>query len=244
MDHAKKMMVVSPEFIQRLTATADVTGDVYEKVLSQLDNDMQNVLNSKLNDREKWTEYYQVLQRYLQFANQIRKPADVEASVSSEIPLSDMEIFDTIPKIYKRNAHCLVNILKKSKLIEWDNKGTVNIKGERIPSSNIIDLINDVVRSRKTTNPVGIKQFGVLINDLNVPKEFISSGCKRTFCSANQEISTELLTVRDDDKEEEKNRDRTIQIRKKKKLNAKLPSVTYKTRSSRSPFTGWEKFKL
>lgn len=245
MEHAKKMMIVSPELFQRLTATS-VTEDVHEKILGELDNDMQNVLKSELDDREKWTEYYQVLQRYLQFSNQIRKPIDIEGPILNKLPLADTEILDTIPKIYKRNAQCLVNILKRSENIEWDNKGIVSIKGETMPSSNIIDLINDVVRSRKTTNPVGSKPFVALLNDLNVPNELINSRRKDTFHSTNNSTANDnnndegnLQYVRDHGKKED-----TISQTRKKLIKTKLSQPTYKTRSSRRTITNWEKFKF
>lgn len=47
----------------------------------------------------------------------------------------------------------------KKDSISWDNDGVVYIKGDKIPHSNIVDLLHDVIRVRKSTQPTGWGQL-------------------------------------------------------------------------------------
>lgn len=181
MEHAKKMMIVPPELLQRLT----VSENTQPKILSQLDEDMQKVLGSKLSDHDKWAQYNQVLQRYLHFTDQSRQPVNVPVEVKQE-SLQHSDILATLPDTYKRKAKNLINILSSTGSIDWDDKGTVSIKGEILPSSNIIDLINDTLRPRKSSNPAGWEQFASFMNEKNIPHELIGNPKRRNVSSYNQ----------------------------------------------------------
>lgn len=157
------MLIVSPEFVQRLKS-----GENAEKnILSQLDDEMQKVLKSKLTDHDKWAQYNQVLQRYLHFTNQARQPIKIPIETSSN-SLSTAVILSTLPKTFKKKAEVFLRLLTASNDMSWDHKGTVTIKGEILPKSNIVDLVHDVLRPRKTINPPGRLQFADFIKDLNV----------------------------------------------------------------------------
>lgn len=190
MEHAKKMMLVPPEFIQRLTASENTD----PKILSRLDHDMHKVLSSKIEDYDKWAEYNQVLQRYLHFAAKKRRPINIpvqytpqhentdlkeEEIVKAEIKherLPEDEILSMVPKKYMKKADNFIRLLDNSGEIAWDTKGLVSIKGEIIPHSNIVDLLNDALRARKTTtNPRGWEQFALAIQEINVPLELIGN---------------------------------------------------------------------
>lgn len=71
MQHAKKMLLVEPELIERLKESNENTS---ENTLSRLDSEMQKILQSKMNDRDKWTLYSQALQRYLHIIEEGRRP--------------------------------------------------------------------------------------------------------------------------------------------------------------------------
>ena len=46
---------------------------------------------------------------------------------------------------------------------------------KEIPGSNIIDLVNDVVRTRKTFSAVGKEAFADILKEIGVPREFIGN---------------------------------------------------------------------
>ena len=73
MEHARKMILLPQESVKRLQATLgnDKIKSVQTpgSVTSRLDAEMKEILNTPTykDEREKWTLYRQVLQRYLHF---------------------------------------------------------------------------------------------------------------------------------------------------------------------------------
>ncbi|CAH0715628.1 unnamed protein product, partial [Brenthis ino] len=69
MENAKKMIFIEPGLIEKLKQENKVNSN-----LSRLDIEMQNIMNSKTEDRKKWILYLQTLQRYLHFTEEDRQP--------------------------------------------------------------------------------------------------------------------------------------------------------------------------
>lgn len=205
MENAKKMIIVSPEVLQRVqnmqqhqqqpSSTASVSKLAGDTV-SGLDREMYRLLNDKnINDHDKWDQYNQVLQRYLHFASQKRKPIqlpiidlsdDVDGGRSAKlIPQSlvgNEEILDTFTKTYKKDVKNFLKAIDgKKDLISWDNDGVVYIEGDKIPHSNIIDLLHDVIRARKSTQPPGWKRLMHVLKEINIPNEFVTNPFSREY---------------------------------------------------------------
>lgn len=81
MQHTKKMILVEPELLDRLKSN---NGHISENAASRLDSEMQSILNSNLNDREKWTLYSQTLQRYLHAMEEDRRPLKLSILTDTE----------------------------------------------------------------------------------------------------------------------------------------------------------------
>ena len=91
-----------------------------------------------------------------------------------EDSLSTEMIVRGIPKTMKTRAEALLAHLKeKEDVITWDDMGQVLLKGVLIPKSNITDLVSDAMRSRKHFNPVGVREFYNVLNEINVPKDLV-----------------------------------------------------------------------
>ena len=60
------MLLIDPEVMKKKNTNTAVNNQ------SQLDEEMHKVLNTKLEDREKWTLFLQTLQRYLYFISKDR----------------------------------------------------------------------------------------------------------------------------------------------------------------------------
>ena len=94
MEHARKMVLIPHENVERLQATLAngdcgngdncgsvlKTGQTPANVMTRLDAEMSDILNSSTykSEREKWAQYRAVLQRYLHFKdinsyNNVRK---------------------------------------------------------------------------------------------------------------------------------------------------------------------------
>ena len=67
----------------------------------------------------------------------------------------------------------LVEKMKSSPDISWNEKGELKNKGETVQGSNVVDLINDVLRKRKYFNPQGWETFGEALREANVPQYLI-----------------------------------------------------------------------
>lgn len=181
MEHAKKMLIVPVEEFQRtLSAQQNSTNTT----VSQLDSEMLKLLNNKtLSDKDKWDQYQQVLQRFLHFATQNRKPVSIPIIDTGDQNGVDIEsIVNTFSKTYKHDAKNLLSaIVRRSDLISWDSNGAITIRGTYIPNSNIIDVIHDVVRMRKPVHPPGWSELMDVFLEMNIPSEFVTNPISRQY---------------------------------------------------------------
>lgn len=155
--------------------------------ISRLDVELSNILRSNkfTDDREKWKRYLQVLQRYMYRMDASRRdvvePAATRLDNADESPLrlGDAHILNSVPAMFKRKARSLVEYLQNSEAlarnITWDKQGAVSIGGVPVHGGNIIDLVNDAVRSRKTFRATGRSQFIDALRAASVPREFIGN---------------------------------------------------------------------
>lgn len=214
MDYAKKMILIEPEQLEKFKK--ENINNVSTNILSRLDEEMNKVLNTKLEDREKWSLYLQTLQRYLYFAEKDRQPLEIpitsifndmantkKEKISSERD-SDVkgisskvdevsgtsenygksQLLHILPKSYKSKGELLIDFLLKNKeKIYWDEKGTVFIDNKEVNKSNILDLINDVIRPLRNSSPRGWTEFSVALKDLKVPLSYIGNPRRSTYIS-------------------------------------------------------------
>ena len=74
----------------------------------------------------------------------------------------------------KSRARQLIKKLKSSKdLIGWNEQGQMVFKERPVPSTNIVDLVNDSLRQRKNFNPDGWELFSKVLGHLNVPEGIV-----------------------------------------------------------------------
>jgi hypothetical protein len=73
---------------------------------------------------------------------------------------------------------CIFKI-KTNRDITWDEKGELKYKDKTVQGSNVVDLVNDVLRKRKYFNPQGWEIFGAAIREANVSSSscFMQSAC-------------------------------------------------------------------
>jgi len=173
MSQFQKMILVPEQASAQMVSSIKSS----ESHQARLDQEMQEILNrSDLTSQEKWKMYQQALHRYLQHTPQANKPitlplveSDSTPSVSAN-PLFQL-ILDSVPKTLSRKTGVLLNLMHASNRISWDPTGVVSIDKNVLPGTNIIDLVNEVVRKRKPRNPPGIQTFRQLLQEINVPKE-------------------------------------------------------------------------
>jgi hypothetical protein len=189
MEHARKFLLVPSEDAER-------RGSIKESVKT-LDDDMEAILrDKKLTDDEKWRQYRQVLQRYLFLYKFVKKPLKIDLVTkdkntdfprNEKDPASEEEtleeaapteveidrIVETIPQRYQANAKQLLRRIGKD--IKWNDNYEVDLEGENLEGSNIIDLINDMVRERRDFHSRGSTQFAEYIRRKNIPRAWVKN---------------------------------------------------------------------
>lgn len=193
MEHAKKMVLLPKESVDRLQSLS-IPGKLNSvqtpgTPTSRLDAEMNEILNSSnnMNEREKWQQYSQVLQRYLHFKDSDRKhkekedenkeeEEDEEADVGGIAEQIDTHIVESVPSKYRHKSLQLLRHLRNFSGITWDADGKTFLDGVLIRKANIIDLINDAMRERKKVRPpAGYPQFATALRQAGVPREFIGN---------------------------------------------------------------------
>ena len=184
MEETKKLLLIDPQSLSRLQTSAPATHS-----LNDLDESMKSILAmGHLNDRDKWTLYNQQLQKYLFKLEETRKPVEIplreEKSLESQ-PI-DTKPVDTkpdiretvitlIPKKYRVKAGALYDFMTRSHVLGWNERGVLSINGEFISGSNVTDLIGDMMRELKDSQPIGVTEFMRVLKQMHVPKEVISN---------------------------------------------------------------------
>ena len=152
------------------------------KVMDTLDKKMESILEREdLSTDERLKLYDQSLTRYLNVHDDYR-PRPVVSKVSTSPPAVietqtkdaiEEEILESVPKTMKTKAELLVRKMKADPNIAWSEKGELKYKGETVRGSNVVDLVNDVLRKRKYFNPQGWETFGEALREANVPQDLI-----------------------------------------------------------------------
>jgi len=87
-------------------------------------------------------------------------------------------VLETVRKSYRARARLLMkHLLDKaiSTRISWNDDGIVTIEGNVVKDSNIMNLVNDAMRERKTTKVAGRAQFARLLRALNIPTVLVGN---------------------------------------------------------------------
>ena len=140
--------------------------------MDTLDKKMQTILEREdLSEDERLKLYDQSFTRYLNVYDDYRPRPVAVAPESVKQDMVDDEILETVPKTMK--AQLLLKKMKSSPNISWNEKGELKYKGETVQGSNVVDLVNDVLRKRNYFNPQGWETFGEALRETNVPQDLI-----------------------------------------------------------------------
>jgi hypothetical protein len=103
----------------------------------------------------------------------------IEKNHSIRMLKSSKNIVESVPKSYRAQARLLMKHLLDNAVpdrINWDEDGVVTINGNIVKDSNIVELINDAMRERKTVKPPsGRAQFARLLRSLNTRSSLLGN---------------------------------------------------------------------
>lgn len=192
MQYAKKMLLISPDTLQQkmsmyLNKEKEVSSDNYAPrkgdPIKNLEKEMYSILKTKnTEDRDKWSTYYQLMQRYFRHMDEKRKPLLQENGNDhiEEEKMPSEQIIEIMPANMQRKARILLNWIDRSKVVRWNGMGEVSLDGKKMSGSNIIDMIRDLMTDRKIPPPLGMKEFGLVLKNLNVPDSLMANHTKWT----------------------------------------------------------------
>lgn len=185
---AKEMLLVDPSILEtaqcnKFSTLAPNLQNIKTRVLKESDNQIRSTLdNDMLNPSEKLLYYNQALMRHDNYTHGKTTPTgytpnEDSSTVKTEKQYSiDNEIIDSVPTTLTTKTKNLLRKLKQSNIISWDDQGNFVYKGQVQPNTNIVDIVNDIVRDRKTNPaPKGWQLVAQGIKELNLPNEIVKN---------------------------------------------------------------------
>ncbi|KAJ8050915.1 hypothetical protein HOLleu_04298 [Holothuria leucospilota] len=185
MEHTKKLVLVSPEALDR---AKDSRPQRLEKTkVRELEEQLSSVLNDPhLDDTTKMKRYSEVLQRYTVYhakadeLPQIRvipgTKSDAQPKDTSQTRAIERDVIESVPRAFKSKATQLLGKIASSDSgLYWTDRGELVVDDRTIKGSHIVDLVNDMMRKRKSATPVGMDEFTKALARINTPRELIGN---------------------------------------------------------------------
>lgn len=142
---------------------------------ASLQRDLSSVMaNDELSEAEKSQLYGQTLYKFKTAHQKALKATKPVLSSDSESKI-DQRILESVPTTMRKKAKLLISWLQDHPNLSWDEDGSVKMYGKPIPGSNIVDLVNDVLRQRKGIEPTGWQPFAETLREMNVPQDFVGN---------------------------------------------------------------------
>ena len=152
--------------------------DIKEHVTKDLESKMKSTLErSDMTPSQKMEEYNNDLARFVRY-NNVQKQPQFYPTVTTPIVAPDHleeQLTMILPKTMKSKGIFMLKRLRNTPNIEINEQGELIYHGSVVRGSNVIDLIGDAVRKRKTLPPAGWQVFSEILKRANVPKDFIGN---------------------------------------------------------------------
>ena len=146
---------------------------------ASLQRDLSSVMvDDEMSEAEKAQLFGQTLHKFKSAHKKaleeqsLKLPSLTPASSSSKM---NQLILDSVPSTMERKTQLLLSILKDIPNMTWNDDGTLKLYGKAIQGSNIIDLVNDVIRHRKGSEPMGWQPFAEGLREMNIPQDVIGN---------------------------------------------------------------------
>jgi hypothetical protein len=176
----KKMLLVDPRMMERLQQqqqTAPIR-NIALNSMNQMNQNMEAALaDPNMSDTDKVHVYNQTLARHNVIEDKLHHQQEEQQQQQTQPVYDPIEedIIYSVPKSMRNKAARLVRRIKAGQLIRWNERGELIYKGQVYPGTNVSDLINDVLRNRKTFQPQGWNVFAEGLHDMNVPMDLVGN---------------------------------------------------------------------
>ena len=225
MEHAKKMILVEPRVLESMQQRqTEPSWDATTKNLKERDRAMKEILDDDRDTHDKANAYQQALWRFLNRFEQYkdRPLGRVEVSRPSEASTSspreregeeesgavvERDVVASVPRSMRSKAERLLQRLKTDPEVKWNDLGELEYRGRVIKRSNLTDLVNDVLRKRRSVNdPQGWETFAQVLQRINVPQDLVGNAARWRYMQQQQTSTPQTPNTafkRDVKKEEE-----------------------------------------
>jgi hypothetical protein len=238
---AKKMALIPIEMLEQVRAPSltPLTNPVKDQTTKGMDEMRVLLQDNTLPDDVKLSRYKEAVSNYSNYGDKLlAKSTPPSAPLESPPP----SLFDGIPRTLRPPADALMGELEKyPEKIAWDrNSREVTINGRLLRGSNIVDLVGNVIRSRKNEKvPLHANEFLQTLAQLNVPEEFIKNKHQiNKFRSLKGGSPQKNLYLSNDDEPAPQRRKKSLKKKppllsshtgvEKKKKNKKIPAYAWK----------------
>ena len=106
-----------------------------------------------------------------------RGGARAEGPVGAPASGIEADVVDTVPKTMQAKTRRLMEHLKRD--IAWTARGDLIQEGVPVAGSNVVDLVSDLLRKRKTDS-TGWQPFARQLRAMNLPMELVDNVARRT----------------------------------------------------------------
>ena len=262
MEHARKMALVDPRLLNTLRSPPPPSTDTLGTKVQALDDDMKTILDRKdLDDGTKVTLYNLVLQRYDVLADKhVKEPVRVvtvnesvtgsgprvEPGSGSEgavrAPSSGLEatVLDTVSKTMQGKARRLMEHLKRG--IAWTARGELIHEGVPVVGSNVVDLVNDLLRKRNT-DPTGWQPFARQLRAINLPMELVGNAVRKAYirqATTATPSRRSATTPRAAAGSARRSLSWTPLARQRRRMEHSMPTPPPESRQALSSLAGWD----
>ena len=165
------MHLIDPKMIQQVPAP---TNPIHRSIAT-LDQEMRAILErNDVSDEEKVRLYNQVLQRYLEYHDHLR--TGLVTKTNQTVPKAmQEEVLHTVPKTMRRKAESILERINRNPNMGWNERGEFVFNDKVVRGSNIVDLVNDLIRHRKSFQPHGWEEFARALRQSNIPQDLVGN---------------------------------------------------------------------
>lgn len=210
MEHAKKFYLVDASQVKGYKNDSFVQRNkpIISKEIEGLDKMMVDIIkNASLTDEQKVDAYNQALSKFQSLKQEVgfnKLLPNVEPRGQEIRASNQYDPVMGVPKPYKSKAIKVLDTLLENNKLSFNDKGEVNINGEKFDSSNISDLLNSAVNPKaKYENLNGWSKCYRLIKQENLPKSLLytPASCSASVATAPDTVgktrtATKLATER------------------------------------------------
>ncbi|KAJ8671086.1 hypothetical protein QAD02_002345 [Eretmocerus hayati] len=165
--------------------SSDKTVQTVGDNLSRLDAEIYAILasKSKIDERDKFIKYLQIMRRYLFFKGNerdVEQSGNIDSTVlenTEEPPITEESIVENSPLAHANSARNLLMYWQNFEpdRFKWDAEGDVIIDGRLIPQSDISKLLANVVSkgNKRGEIPIGQLEMAKFIGSSATPVNLV-----------------------------------------------------------------------